>query len=327
MLADANIPETGDQLRKSNSGPDDCCYEYCGSPMHGICSKCNNIRNMNKTNSLVDVIVEDKPDELPQCQQIQPQSTSDISTIRTSVLPNTRCPIPYYVGPSAVTNNNHDSTIGIASNLHPEVKDSPLVSSASRINTPLPTQFLIAVSVVFYVLVQHGNLLVSITTKRLQRALKRSIKGTLIVVKMKDHILDLQLPTLKCQLLPWKVSTLKPLSKYTLTKITANAVYLLSKCVKTTSSSRVNIIKNKLKIKLKKKRMHVRVSDNMIRKNERKFKKLFKRLKIMVNLQATEPKIIRRLSNNTHLFRCCQILNTESSGHVTNIKFIRNLPE
>lgn len=39
---DPNIPETGEQLAKSNNGPDTCCYEYCDpfSVYSGICAHC-----------------------------------------------------------------------------------------------------------------------------------------------------------------------------------------------------------------------------------------------------------------------------------------------
>lgn len=39
-LADQNIPETGEQLKKSSYGPNDCCYSYCDGPASGICTIC-----------------------------------------------------------------------------------------------------------------------------------------------------------------------------------------------------------------------------------------------------------------------------------------------
>lgn len=41
--SDPNIPETGEQLAKSNNGPDTCCYEYCDpfSVYSGICAHCD----------------------------------------------------------------------------------------------------------------------------------------------------------------------------------------------------------------------------------------------------------------------------------------------
>lgn len=40
---DPNIPETGEQLVRSNNGPNTCCYEYCdaASIYSGICAACN----------------------------------------------------------------------------------------------------------------------------------------------------------------------------------------------------------------------------------------------------------------------------------------------
>lgn len=42
FVPDPNIPETGDQLTKSNSGPENCCYRYCsGSVYDGLCPYCD----------------------------------------------------------------------------------------------------------------------------------------------------------------------------------------------------------------------------------------------------------------------------------------------
>lgn len=41
-FTDPNIPETGKQLERSNSGPDSCCYRYCSASVYdGICSVCD----------------------------------------------------------------------------------------------------------------------------------------------------------------------------------------------------------------------------------------------------------------------------------------------
>lgn len=42
LCRDLNIQETGGQLLKSNSGPTECCYDYCGSiPQSGVCARCD----------------------------------------------------------------------------------------------------------------------------------------------------------------------------------------------------------------------------------------------------------------------------------------------
>ncbi|XP_065089590.1 uncharacterized protein LOC135710824 [Ochlerotatus camptorhynchus] len=42
LCRDLNIEETYEQLLKSNSGPAECCYDYCGSnPQAGVCSRCD----------------------------------------------------------------------------------------------------------------------------------------------------------------------------------------------------------------------------------------------------------------------------------------------
>ncbi|XP_059612671.1 uncharacterized protein LOC132259137 [Phlebotomus argentipes] len=123
LCLDPNIPETGEQFYKSNNGPDNCCYWYCGSPGEGLCSQCdlpttiqhknndtsNFNSNLNTTNSnpnintkhnnqktrndMADTDTHDYdeiPQQLPVCQ-----STTSVATI-----PQARCPIPYYASPS-----------------------------------------------------------------------------------------------------------------------------------------------------------------------------------------------------------------------------------
>ncbi|ETN66112.1 hypothetical protein AND_002107 [Anopheles darlingi] len=46
LCRDLNIEETGEQLRKSNNGPTDCCYDHCGSnPIDGLCGRCDPLHN------------------------------------------------------------------------------------------------------------------------------------------------------------------------------------------------------------------------------------------------------------------------------------------
>lgn len=40
IVSDQNIPETGEQLKKSSYGPNDCCYSYCDGPASGVCTIC-----------------------------------------------------------------------------------------------------------------------------------------------------------------------------------------------------------------------------------------------------------------------------------------------
>lgn len=49
LVVDPNIDETGDQLYKSNSGPSQCCYQYCTNA-EGLCSSsCDTIFISNHT--------------------------------------------------------------------------------------------------------------------------------------------------------------------------------------------------------------------------------------------------------------------------------------
>lgn len=63
----------------------------------------------------LDYYKDDNIPEVPQCSAINVAASEGISTVRTSVLPNTRCPIPYYIGADradvseAVTSSGHRS--------------------------------------------------------------------------------------------------------------------------------------------------------------------------------------------------------------------------
>lgn len=114
-LADPNIPETGDQMLKSNHGPDSCCYEYCEN--NRICARCNwtALELGSKSTGVIlgesnsEIEADATPDyyrdnsypennNTAQCPVIFVPASDGISTVRTSVLPNTKCPIPYYIG-------------------------------------------------------------------------------------------------------------------------------------------------------------------------------------------------------------------------------------
>ncbi|EDW01663.1 GH21564 [Drosophila grimshawi] len=51
VCLDQNIPETGEQLKKSSYGPNDCCYSYCNGPIDGICTICQEFATTAAGNS------------------------------------------------------------------------------------------------------------------------------------------------------------------------------------------------------------------------------------------------------------------------------------
>lgn len=59
------------------------------------------------------------PIEQSQCQSIIVAPSDGISTVRTSVLPNTRCPIPYYIGELPGDKDSESSSAGHRSRGHP----------------------------------------------------------------------------------------------------------------------------------------------------------------------------------------------------------------
>uniref|UniRef100_A0A1B0CHM1 Putative mucin-5ac-like protein n=2 Tax=Lutzomyia longipalpis TaxID=7200 RepID=A0A1B0CHM1_LUTLO len=132
LCLDPNIPETGEQFHKSNNGPENCCYTYCGSPGEGLCSQCdlpatiqhknNDTSNLNnklntttskanintKNNNQKAQIANDRGSDVAIDGETEPFDYDEIpqqlpvcqSTTSVAIMPQTRCPIPYYVSPS-----------------------------------------------------------------------------------------------------------------------------------------------------------------------------------------------------------------------------------
>lgn len=90
-FTDQNIQETGDQLIKSNNGPDNCCYRYCGSSVDGICLNCDSLK-----------VLDESGDELT-----QPIVCPGISSTTTSS--QNPCIIPFYASSSSSLSSSHTS--------------------------------------------------------------------------------------------------------------------------------------------------------------------------------------------------------------------------
>lgn len=102
---DLNIPETGDQLIKSNNGIDICCYHYCGTVFDGICAHCEipTEQDANDSTSL----------ELEQQSHITTVSTMVCQSVNT---PTSKCTAPYYA--SSSSSIFKASSITINTNVH-----------------------------------------------------------------------------------------------------------------------------------------------------------------------------------------------------------------
>lgn len=162
--ADPNIPETGEQKIKSNHGPDNCCYEYCDqTASRKLCARCHwNDTTVDLKNVLeegpaeahaspeisAEIEVEatldyyrdnSYPSEQPVCAAIHVPTSLGISTVRMSVLPNTRCPIPYFIGHAK--DRNKDNKL-----YHETTSDEDSVSSSSASPRTLPTPNLLLVA-------------------------------------------------------------------------------------------------------------------------------------------------------------------------------------
>lgn len=67
-ISDTNIPETGEQKRKSSLGDEDCCYTHCGTPGRGLCEHCPG-RPSSDDNPVVPVkCVSDNGTRTPGCK-------------------------------------------------------------------------------------------------------------------------------------------------------------------------------------------------------------------------------------------------------------------
>lgn len=94
-IADLNIPETGEQLLKSNNGINTCCYRYCGSVYDGVCAHCE----MSTTQNITAVM------EYNQYYfgiDINKAVASTASLVcHTVITPTSKCTTPYYASSSS----------------------------------------------------------------------------------------------------------------------------------------------------------------------------------------------------------------------------------
>lgn len=74
LFLDPNIPETGEQRRKSSNGDEDCCYTHCGSPGRGLCEHCPGRPSTNT----------------PEPVNCPTDNTTKASGCKTSAAPHTR---------------------------------------------------------------------------------------------------------------------------------------------------------------------------------------------------------------------------------------------
>lgn len=107
LIIDPNIPETGEQLAKSNNGPDNCCYEYCDphTVYNGVCVYCDSIEDVS-IDSLAEVQSSVRP-SIDEKEELQHRYDSP-TVIKLETPPQTcqlmpglslttsKCEIPYY---------------------------------------------------------------------------------------------------------------------------------------------------------------------------------------------------------------------------------------
>ncbi|XP_063697816.1 uncharacterized protein LOC134828759 [Culicoides brevitarsis] len=106
LCHDPNVHETVEQAEKSNNGPDDCCYWYCGGPLDGLCTNCptklfSNATNYDGLPRLANDTESSKTENLSaaavhkQQQQIQLHKLME----QTNIYSESRCPIYNWTGP------------------------------------------------------------------------------------------------------------------------------------------------------------------------------------------------------------------------------------
>lgn len=105
VFTDLNIPETGDQLVKSNNGLDTCCYRYCGSVYDEICAHCEVSTEQDVNDSTV--IGLEKQSHVHE---------ATIMVCQTVITPTSKCTAPYYA--SSSSSIYKVSSITINSNVH-----------------------------------------------------------------------------------------------------------------------------------------------------------------------------------------------------------------
>lgn len=125
-MIDPNIPETGEQLVKSNSGPDTCCYEYCDqfTVYKGLCARCdsteiesskvpaleqNQAETMSTTTMTTTAIKRRYDDYTIAKLNPPPQSCQLVPGLS---LTTSRCEIPYYASSlaNAITTSTSTTT-------------------------------------------------------------------------------------------------------------------------------------------------------------------------------------------------------------------------
>lgn len=113
---DPNIAETGEQLIKSNNGPDACCYQYCSqeSVYHSICTFCN-LSTIGKANSLTGFNTTATEDTMDIFEKAFKYSKSNIEfppqtcqLVPGLSLTTSRCEIPYYASSTASVNSPYN---------------------------------------------------------------------------------------------------------------------------------------------------------------------------------------------------------------------------
>lgn len=92
---DPNIPETGDQLVKSNNGPENCCYRYCSSSVYdGLCSYCDLPTNQSSLTA-AELRADAREDVVVAAEHCPLISGGSTTTTTSSSAAEPRCQTPY----------------------------------------------------------------------------------------------------------------------------------------------------------------------------------------------------------------------------------------
>lgn len=130
LCRDLNIQETGEQLLKSNSGPTECCYDYCGSiPQSGVCARCDPLLHDEDDDTADDHTEADMRNDGPTSGKASlANSTSAISRSSSSV--------NFDDSSSSSRRRNLLEELRFNSELPPRLATCPSITSATTPSSP-----------------------------------------------------------------------------------------------------------------------------------------------------------------------------------------------
>ncbi|XP_058458876.1 uncharacterized protein LOC131435228 [Malaya genurostris] len=135
LCRDLNIEETGEQRQKSNSGPINCCYDYCGlSPRAGICTKCDPLLDDNEED-YEDGISDDDATSNGKLNEKLAVANNTNSTTNAIIISSSSSSSSDSRSSSTSTRSNFLAELRFQSELPPRLATCPSITSATTPST------------------------------------------------------------------------------------------------------------------------------------------------------------------------------------------------